>query len=203
LHDDLAVNQSRVFTQQGGDIVVLSTDGNIDAGKGANSSLSTKLPSFKLDSKGNLTINTPPDFSGSGIRASAFIDPKTGKTRRGGDPFLSAPHGIVNAGEAGIGGNNVFISATAVLGANNIQAQSVTGAAPPSSAGLAAAFTGVSNVVANVVKQVADSASLGNESDKSLSGNKSTKLGTLNVEILGFGDGSPDKEKEKEKGKKS
>ena len=39
-YSDLQVNESRVFAADGGNIMVWSTEGNIDAGRGAKTSIS-------------------------------------------------------------------------------------------------------------------------------------------------------------------
>jgi len=100
---------------------------------------------------------------------------------------LFAPGGIVNAGEAGIGGNNVTIAATAVLGANNIQVGGVgTGVPAASSVSLAAGLTGVSNLTAGVV-QAAESLTDMTRDKEEAASERGMKLGTLSVELMGFG----------------
>lgn len=134
---DFAVNQSRVFTLDGGNILVWSSDGSIDAGRGAKSAISSPSPVPRIDALGNLVIDFPPTISGSGIRAQAGSPGKAF-----GDVILAAPRGVVDAGEAGIGGLNVTVTANAIVGAGNIQAvgttigipQTVTVAVPPATA---------------------------------------------------------------------
>lgn len=125
VYGDLLVNRSRVSTLDGGDILVWSSYGNIDAGRGAKSALSAPLPIVSFDSQGNLVVTFPPTVSGSGIRAQSG----TGKGKKG-DPILIAPNGFVDAGEAGIEGNNVVIAANAVVNAGNIQVQGATSGVP-------------------------------------------------------------------------
>jgi hypothetical protein len=174
---DVRVNESRMFTLAGGDITVWSERGDIDAGRGAKASLAAPPPVYGFDAKGNLVVTFPPLVSGSGIRAqsgfsgtavetgSAGTNPLAGlfeperKPGRFGDVTLVAPRGVVNAGEAGIGGGNVAVAATAIFGLGNIQATgSLTGAPPPPvnfSAGLVAAGTlsaGANTAAQNVVK---------------------------------------------------
>jgi filamentous hemagglutinin len=184
LNDDFIVNQSRVFALGGGDIMVWSSQGDIDAGRGAKSALAAPLPEFTTDENGNAVITFPSAVSGSGIRTAASVTDKNGEP---GDVGLFAPGGIVNAGEAGIAGNNVTISATAVLGANNIQIGGVgTGVPAASTASLAAGLTGVSNLTANV-SQVAQAAA---DTSKNMGGadKQGFNLGAISVEFLGFGE---------------
>jgi hypothetical protein len=181
VHDDFLVNTSRVFSLDGGDIQIWSSAGNIDAGKGAKSAIAAPPPIVSFDKDGNLVIEFPAIVSGSGIRTAAS---SSGVIP--GNVSLFAPIGVVNAGEAGIGGTNVTISATAVLGANNIQVGGVSTGVPVASTGsLAAGLTGTSNLGANV-SQVAQAVTGVNDSGSDT--NKNAALGMFSVEVLGFGD---------------
>jgi len=114
---DVQVNQSRVFTLDGGNITAWSSAGNIDAGRGAKSSLGNQLPIGSFDAYGNLILEYPPSISGSGIRAqSGYNSPIIGNVT------LVAPNGVINADEAGIGGHDLTIAATAIIGVSNFQA---------------------------------------------------------------------------------
>ncbi|MEI6334090.1 MAG: filamentous hemagglutinin family protein [Methylococcaceae bacterium] len=178
---DFLVNQSRVFALDGGDITLWSSSGDLDAGRGAKSAIAAPPPIVSFDESGNLVIEFPPIVSGSGIRTAA-----SSVGRVPGDVYLFAPKGVVDAGEAGIGGKNVFIAATAVLGANNIQVGGVSAGVPVASTGsLAAGLTGTSNMTANV-SQVAQAVT--GVDEKGAENNKNAALGMFTVEVLGFGD---------------
>jgi len=179
LDQDFNVNQSRVFALggQGGrdDITVWSSFGDIDAGRGAKSAFAVSNPQYSFDENGNLVVFFAPPVAGSGIR-----------TFNNGNVGLYAPGGIVNASEAGIGGNNVTISATAVLGSNNIQIGGIsTGIPAASTVSLAAGLTGVSNLTANVTQISETLVNMNN--DKYLSSKTKNQLGTINIELIGFG----------------
>ncbi|MEI8208180.1 MAG: filamentous hemagglutinin family protein [Methylococcales bacterium] len=179
--NDFIVNTSRVFTLGGGDIEIWSSEGNIDAGKGAKSALSVTVDPPYFDITNKLVIPAPKITSGSGIRTAA----STGVVP--GNVFLFAPKGVVDAGEAGIGGTNVTISATAVLGANNISVGGVSAGVPAASTGsVAAGLTGTSNMTANV-SQVAQAATE-QDKDKEEEKKKNMTLGMLSVEFIGFGE---------------
>ena len=181
VHNDFLVNTSRVFALDGGNIQIWSSTGNIDAGKGAKSAIAAPPPKISFDQNGNLVIEFPAIVSGSGIRTAAS---SSGVIP--GNVSLFAPVGVVNAGEAGIGGTNVTISATAVLGANNIQVGGVSTGVPAASTGsLAAGLTGTSNMTANV-SQVAQAVT--GVDEKGAQNNKNAALGMFSVEVLGFGD---------------
>lgn len=181
VRDDFLVNQSRVFALAGGDIMLWSSAGDLNAGAGAKSSIAAPPPKITYDENGNLVIVFPPIVSGSGIRTAA----DAGKTP--GDVDLFAPVGVVDAGEAGIGGTNVTISATAVLGANNIQVGGISTGVPVASTGsLAAGLTGAGNMTAGV-SQVAES-SIKNAAEKDSNSLANAALGMLSVEVVGFGE---------------
>ena len=114
-YGDLQIDQSRLFAADGGDITVWSTDGNIDAGAGAKTSISAPEVNIVYDSNGQPTTSLRAAIAGSGIEALAAtpgVSP--------GNVYLFAPRGVVNAGDAGIVAGNLTVAATAVIGANNI-----------------------------------------------------------------------------------
>lgn len=196
LNNDFIVNQSRVFALSGGDILIWSSVGDIDAGRGAKSAIAAPPPIISFDQSGNLIITFPPITSGSGIRTAAPV----GEDIPPGNVALFAPGGVVNAGEAGIAGNNVTIAATAVLGANNIQVGGVGTGVPAASAGsLAAGLTGVSNLTANVVQAAESSLTDMARDREDAASERSMKLGTLSVDLIGFGDGSTNSATDKKK----
>jgi filamentous hemagglutinin len=184
LDGDLNVNQSRVFALGGGDISVWSSHGDIDAGRGAKSAFAVADPKYSFDANGNLIVEFLAPVAGSGIRTSA---PPAGNAEAG-DVGLYAPGGVVNAAEAGIGGNNVTISATAVLGAGNIQVGGVaTGVPAATTVSLAAGLTGVGNVAANATQAAEASANMNKDRMDDAKNGSHKQLGTISVELLGFG----------------
>jgi hypothetical protein len=177
--NDFLVNTSRVFALDGGDIQIWSSTGNIDAGKGAKSAIAAPPPKVSFDKNGNLVIEFPAIVSGSGIRTAA-----SSSSVIPGNVSLFAPVGVVNAGEAGIGGTNITISATAVLGANNIQVGGVSSGVPVASTGsIAAGMTGTSNMTANV-SQVAQAVT--GMDDGGTDTTKNAALGMFSVDVLGL-----------------
>lgn len=115
---DILVNQSRILTLGGGNVLLWSSEGNIDAGKGKKSATAVPPPLVKVTASGQVIQELQGAASGSGIGALSTGGGKAG------DIDLIAPTGTVNAGDAGIRANNLNIAAQAVLGAGNI---SVTG----------------------------------------------------------------------------
>ena len=138
---DTLVNQSRVFVADGGSIMIWSSAGNIDAGRGAKTSISAPAPVITYDENGNATVQFPAALSGSGIRA--FV---TTEGRKPGDVDLFAPTGIVLVNDAGIGSaGNITIGATQVVGAGNIDVGGVAVGVPVDTGGLGANLASVSS----------------------------------------------------------
>ena len=176
---DFLVNQSRVFTLLGGNILIWSSEGNIDAGRGAKTAITVPPPTVSTDKDGNTIFTFQGAAQGSGIRQIL-----TSPDVKPGSVDLIAPIGEVNAGEAGIGAaGNLNIAAQTVVGADNIQVGGVSTGVPASSnTALSAGLTGTSNlagegnsVAANVTKSVG-------------AGDANGKLAYLSVDVLGFGE---------------
>jgi hypothetical protein len=178
---DVNVNTSRVVTVNGGDIVIWSSLGDIDAGVGPADPLPVPPPEIQIDENGQLVTVFPPALSGSGIQAVS-PDPNT-------IPFgaisLQAPNGIVDAGEAGIIGGNVTIPGE-LANAGNVDAGTTTGfslgdAGPPVGLSLAAGATSGSVSSTNESLGVNNDGSTGSESFAEKA------LRILEVDVLGFG----------------
>ena len=142
-HDDVLVNQSRVFTLRGGDIAIWSTVGDIDAGRGAKSAISAPPPTDPRRSvSGQVTLDFAGAVAGSGIRAIV-----TDENVEPGDVDLIAPAGIVDAGDAGIGSaGNLNVAAQQVVGLDNIQVGGTSTGVPAETSSLGAALSGASAV---------------------------------------------------------
>lgn len=181
-YGDFQVNQSRVFSSDGGNILVWSTEGNIDAGRGSKTSLSAAPATVTIDPQSGapiVTLTAP--LTGSGIQALA-----TSPGTTAGDVDLFAPHGVVNANDAGIVANNLTIAATAVLGTNNIVVTGTSVGVPVPVTGLGAAAVGASSSAASAV--TAGTSFSENRDDQSKSPAADTALGWLDVFVLGFGE---------------
>jgi hypothetical protein len=139
-YGDFQVNQSRVFAADGGDILVWSTEGNIDAGRGAKTSISAPALNIVYDSNGQPNVTLRAAIAGSGIQALSGTPGVIA-----GNVYLFAPHGVVNANDAGIVAGNLTVAATAVLGASNITVTGTSVGLPPTITGLGAAFAGASS----------------------------------------------------------
>ena len=122
---DFLVNQSRVFTLQGDDLLLWSTTGNIDAGKGSKTASATPPPRL-IFKDGAIGLDTTSIVSGSGI---GQLLARAGY--KAGEVDLIAPAGDVNAGEAGIRvAGDLLIAAQHVIGSDNIQVGGVSVGVP-------------------------------------------------------------------------
>ncbi|WP_162184688.1 filamentous haemagglutinin family protein [Sphingomonas hengshuiensis] len=119
---DYIVNQSRTMTADDGDIMIWSSFGNIDAGRGRKSSLSVPPVAFPIDAFGQTRVQLSGLPNGAGI---ATLDQVDGK--QGGDVDLYAFNGIVNAGDAGIrASRDLFVGAIEIRGLDNITVGGLT-----------------------------------------------------------------------------
>ena len=117
---DININESRVMTFWGGDITMWSDAGNINAGRGSKTAIST--PEVSVDPITGIRAFKPPAV-GSGIRTLTYdADGPEGPAGEpsAGDVYIFAPEGEIDAGEAGIAGTNVFLGAVSVVNAQNI-----------------------------------------------------------------------------------
>ena len=168
---DFAVNQSRVFTLARGDLLLWSSAGNIDAGKGARTVSGAPAPVTRIDKDGNVVVDTSGSFSGSGIAvldAGSILD-------------LYAPRGEISAGEAGIKPRGLaFLGANTVVG--QIEGSGTTVGAPPppppagATAGLASIGQSASAAGPRVESREED------DTDK-----RRKRRRSLLLEFLGFG----------------
>ena len=179
---DLLVNSTRVFALQG-DLLIWSSNGNIDAGKGAKTVTSIPDPITSIDpNTGNTIIEFPPAVAGSGLQ--------------GENAALFAPRGAVNAGDAGIRtSGDLTIGAIEIVGTDNIDVggvevgfstSDVVAVAPPGAASAAAASQGMTDQ-AGMLSDANDSG------ERTIQG---TEVSFISVEVLSFGEAcDPEKDK--------
>jgi hypothetical protein len=114
---DFLLNQSRLFTEGGGNIEMWSSNGDLNAGEGQKTTADVPPVVVTLDQNGFSQVNQDAAVSGAGI--GAFLsDPKATPP----NVFLIAPRGTVDAGAAGIRvAGDLFIAANSVANATNIE----------------------------------------------------------------------------------
>ena len=183
-YDDLQVNESRVFAADGGNILVWSSDGNIDAGRGAKTAISAPPPTLTVDpTTGQVTVQFSAALSGSGIQTLA-----TSPGAKPGNVDLFAPRGVVNAGDAGIVAGNLTIAATAVLGANNIQVSGVSVGVPVDTGGLGASLAGAASAASGASNAASSVVQTGSEQKSQEAPVAQAALSWLDVFVVGLGE---------------
>ncbi len=173
--DDFTVNRSRVFTLAEGDILLWSSQGSIDAGRGAKTVVGAPAPVLRLDrATGRLYLDTSGSFTGSGIAVLS----------EGSDLDLYAPAGAIDAGEAGIRARgNVYLGAQVI---HNAVEFNVGGSV--SGASLAAPAVGATVSMANAAGTAANaSATTPDDEDERRKRRRSRRQ--LLLDFLGFGRG--------------
>jgi hypothetical protein len=120
------LGQSRIMTTFGGDILAWSATGDINAGRGAKTSVIYTPPRRTYDNYGNITLAPDVPSFGAGI---ATLNPIPEVPA--GNLDLIAPLGTIDAGEAGIRvSGNVNLAALQIVNAANIQVQGTTTGIP-------------------------------------------------------------------------
>jgi len=138
---DFQVNSQRVFVVGQGNIGVWSSNGNIDAGRGANTAITVPplVPTRQAD--GSIAFTLPSITVGSGI---GILQPAVGLAA--GNIGLYAPNGEVRALDAQIRApGKITLAADVVRGADNIAGGAVVGAPPPTPVIVGALASGSSN----------------------------------------------------------
>ncbi|WP_195930276.1 filamentous haemagglutinin family protein [Hyphomicrobium album] len=186
---NIAVNQSRVFTLNGGNELLISRHGNIDAGRGAKTVQAIQPPQIRYDVDGNLTIIPIGPASGSGIAVLRTL-PDTPLS----NIDLIAFEGAVDAGDAGIRvSGDIVIVAPVVLNAANIsvggKSTGIPVVLPPNIAGL----TEGSSTSGAAVQEVALPAQAAPSQQPSI----------IIVEVIGYGGPDPVEEELKKRRKRS
>ncbi len=197
VRDDFTINQGKVITAQGGDILVYSTQGSIDAGKGARTSISTPPPkkTALLDPvTGAVTgyvYTLPAGAGGSGIQSLTSDPDGLGPLAAppAGSIYLTAPGGTIDAGEAGIrsGGNIVVVAAT-VRNGDSISAQGSSQGVPKVEAGSAASSLATTSAGTGNASKAAEEAAAASAARAPAATAPVAKPTILSVEVLGFGD---------------
>ncbi len=183
----MLVNQSRIMTQQGGNVELFSGNGDINAGSGPKTYASNPvLSQVCLYSSGYCAVNPQGLVTGAGIGAIVTLptqDPSLSNA------FLSAPHGTVDLGAAGVrAAGNLTIVAQRVTNAYNVQAGgSVSGLATVTTGPNVGALTSASSQAGAAAKAVdTPQAGAGGSDAPSI----------ITVEVLGYGgsDRAPESE---------
>ncbi|AEC18812.1 filamentous hemagglutinin-like protein [Pusillimonas sp. T7-7] len=173
----ILLGQSRVMTTFGGDILGWSAKGDINAGRGASTTIVYTPPSRIYDQWGNVTISPVVPSSGAGI---ATLNPIAEVAP--GSVDLIAPLGTIDAGEAGIRvSGDVNIAALHVVNADNIQVQGESTGIPVMAAVNVGALTSASAAASSAATAAQDTVS------RARAEARQNQPSIFSVQILGFG----------------
>ncbi|THF60457.1 filamentous haemagglutinin family protein [Pseudothauera rhizosphaerae] len=166
---------SRIMTTFGGDIFAWSAEGDINAGRGAKTTVVYTPPLRVYDQWGNVTLSPQTPSTGAGI---ATLNPIPEVPP--GDVDLIAPLGTIDAGEAGIRvSGNVNLAALQVVNAENIQVQGEATGLPVVASVNIGALTSAS-AAANSATQAAQ--------DMARNQTRQARPSIISVQVLGFGE---------------
>jgi hypothetical protein len=198
LDGDFNINQGKVVTAQGGDILIYTSGGNIDAGRGARTSVTTPAPRRVpiVNGEGVITgyrFVLPAGVSGSGIQSVSSDPDGPGPLQAppAGSVYLFAPAGFVDAGEAGIrSGADLFIFAQTVLNTANIAAGGSVGGgfnvtAPSQATQLA---TAGGSPAAGASRAAEEAAAAAAAATRAAAAESAPRPRIFSVEVLGFGE---------------
>jgi hypothetical protein len=169
------VDSSRVLTTQGGDVLMWSSNGNLDAGRGSKTTLSQPPLQVLFDSNDYESVDLGGFVSGAGIgtvKASSFA--KTSNL------YLLAPRGSVDFGVAGgRSSGNLVVIAPVVVNASNVV--------------IAGTSVGIPNItVPNLsgLSTTANSAAAATKSSETpTAGGNQDRASVFIVEVIGYGGG--------------
>ncbi len=178
------LGKSRIFTTAGGNILIWSSLGDINAGIGAKTTQVYDPPVLVYDALGDVTDTPPAVTTGAGI---ATLQPLPDVPA--GNISLIAPQGTIDAGEAGIRvSGNLVLAAARVTGAANIAVKGSTQGAPTVSVASLGAVEAAGAAAGAAQSAAQNQGTRGGESGQAAS--------VLDVEVLSIG-GTYDEERKR------
>ncbi len=184
-NNDVDIGTSRIFTLHGGNIIIWSSFGSIDAGASSRTVTSAPPTRVLVDSQSaNVQTDLAGLATGGGI---GVLETVVGAPP--GDVDLIAPVGTVNAGDAGIrASGNVNVAAAQVLNASNIQAGGSKSGVPSTATPNIAAAVAASNAAGS--SQNAATAGANQQQTTASAGQDLPSI--ITVQVIGFGGGDDD-----------
>jgi filamentous hemagglutinin family protein len=183
---------SRVFTLQGGDITMWSSNGSITAGSGSKTSVFQKPLQYRMLPSGEVQVDVFGLATGAGIGVLDALEGDAA-SRPPSRLDLIAPHGEVNAGDAGIRVvGDINIAAAVVVGVENIQVSGATAGVPKVEAPSLGALT-----TASAVSQSAAASGVGPEAQPKTTAAELPSI--ITVEVVGYETPEPGAEQDPKK----
>ncbi|WP_197488240.1 filamentous haemagglutinin family protein [Bordetella ansorpii] len=175
--DSILLGQSRIFTTFGGNVLAWSAQGDINAGRGAKTTVVYTPQRRVYDDLGNVALSPNTPNTGAGI---ATLNPIPEVPP--GDVDLIAPLGTIDAGEAGIRvSGNVNIAALHVVNAANIQVQGESQGIPVMAAVNVGALSNASAAATSAATSAQDAVA------RSRAAAQKALPSIISVQVLGFG----------------
>ncbi len=171
---DFLLNQSRLFTQAGGNITLFSSNGDLNAGQGPRSAANFPPVVLRFTPNGFSEVDSAGAIAGAGIAA---FQPRPDIPAP--DVILVAPAGTVDAGDAGVrAAGNVFVAAAQVANADAISAGGkISGSGAPAAVDTGAAASASAAGAAGAAAAAA-------VNPQGVNGGDRTRI---TVDVLGFG----------------
>jgi hypothetical protein len=171
-----SVNSSRVLTTFGGDVLMWSSNGDLDAGRGSKTIVSAPALQAVFDQNDYESIDPGGFVTGSGIgtvQASSSVPP--------GQLYLLTPRGVIDFGTAGVraSGDAVF-AAPVILNSGNYQVQGTTTGLPVIAVPNLGALTSASNTAGAAAKPAETPTASGSNRDQA---------SIFIVEVVSYGGG--------------
>ncbi|HWU55037.1 MAG TPA: filamentous hemagglutinin family protein, partial [Rhizomicrobium sp.] len=183
---NVLVNQSRILTVQGGDIMMFSSNGDLDAGRGAKTTVDFKPLSVIFDPADLQTINLNGLVSGAGIGTIRSTPDAPAASAA-----LIAPRGTVNAGDAGLrSSGNLDIVALLVLNAANVSTAGRSTGLPDTGSANIGALESTSSTGGQAARIADDSVAAA--ANRGAQAGPRIMPALVTVEVLGFGDCDPE-----------
>ena len=176
------VGTSRIFTLHGGNEILWSTHGDIDAGASSKTVVSAPPTRVIVDpTSGDVQLDLAGLATGGGIGVLATV-----AGAGAGDVDLIAPAGVVNAGDAGIrASGNLNISALKVVNADNISVGGKSSGVPATASANIGALSAAS-AAAGSSSAAASNGGAGNQRNPANSGAQDLPS-IITVDVLGYG----------------
>jgi filamentous hemagglutinin family protein len=177
----LVLNQSRAFTQQGGDVVMWSSNGDLNAGEGPKTTVTYTPKTVRFDWNAYGEVDEAASVAGAGIAAFGSGDGATSS-----DVYLLAPRGTVDAGDAGIRvAGNISIVAYQVRNADNIQVGGQSFGVPV----MVAPDTGALSAASDSAGKAADAANEAAKASRQMARRDTDLPSIITFQVIGYGGG--------------